>query len=469
MNQPPKDTQLFQQEVQLVQGLLFGHDDLHGAEGGVQRTVLGVERVIDQPLGEREAVGLREISGAVQRPGEEFGNECENGRSGGSRHVRCSRFSVSGANEDTLKREQHTYFTLADIASVDNLMTAAKCARRHKSRKPDVEDFFHKLESNVMALHESLTNGTWQPGPYHHFWITDPKRRFISAAPFADRVVHHALCRWLEPLLSRRFISRSFSCQTGKGTGAARECVRKLVNQHRYVLKCDVRKFFESIDHEILLQRLFKVVHCPGVRGVMRLIVASHATEVRCSRFSVSGETGNTLKREQRTTGLPLGNLTSQLWANFFLDPLDHWITEALRFGTYARYTDNFLIFADDKATLHELRSGIAAHLTALRLELAENKTRLMTTNEGVPFCGFVFRPGLRPRVLGATKRRFEQRRSRLAQCHDFFALSQAVVSWYAFSREGNTQGLRCAYADHPSGHQAAADRAGRCDGAETV
>jgi|GEM_PF-3185101 len=421
MNQPPKNTQLFQQEVQLVQGLLFGGDDLHGTEGGVQGAVLRVECVIDQPLREREAVGLREICGAVERPGEQFLNERENGRSGGSRHG-----SVRGG-----------YFTLADIASVENLLAAAKRARRHKSRKPDVEDFFHKLESNVMALHEALMGGAWQPGPYHHFWITEPKRRFISAAPFADRVVHHALCLWLEPLLSKRFIARSFSCQTGKGTGAARECVRRLVNQHRYVLKCDVRKFFESIDHETLLGRLCKVVHCPGVREVMQMILGSFDWQSKPQGFDC----------QSNLRGLPLGNLTSQLWANFFLDPLDHWITETKHFGAYARYTDDFLIFADDKAVLHELRAGIEEHLAELRLELAAEKTRLMTTGAGVPFCGFIFRPGLRPRVLGTTKRRFEQRRARLACGRDFLRLTQAVVSWYAFSREGNSAGLRRAYA----------------------
>ncbi|MEZ5386828.1 MAG: reverse transcriptase/maturase family protein [Prosthecobacter sp.] len=337
---------------------------------------------------------------------------------------------MSGAAASTLKREQRTYFTLADVASVENLMEAAKRARRHKSRKPDVEDFFHKLESHVMALHETLMNGTWQPGKYHHFWVTDPKRRYISAAPFADRVVHHALCLWLEPLLSKHFIARSFSCQPGKGTGAARECVRKLVNQHRYVLKCDVRKFFESIDHGILLRRLCKVVHCPGVRTLVGLILDSHVTP-----------------QQERPCGLPLGNLTSQLWANFYLDGLDHWITEEMRFGAYARYTDDFLIFADDKAALNELRSGIEPHLNTLRLELAVDKTRLMTTSEGVPFCGFVFRPGLRPRVLGVTKRRFEQRRTHLAHARDFRRLTPAVLSWYSFSREGNTIGLWRAYA----------------------
>ena len=328
------------------------------------------------------------------------------------------------------------YFTLADVASLASLASAARKARRGKSRRPDVEAFHLREESHLLVLHEALLDGTWRPGAARQFIIHEPKRRLISAAPYADRVVHHALCRWLEPLLAKRFNARSFSCQTGKGTSAARDCVRKLVNNQRYVLKCDVRKFFESIDHEILREKLFRVIHCPGVRALMSLILDSHATP-----------------QQESPCGLPLGNLTSQLWANFYLDGIDHWITETLRFGAYARYTDDFLIFGDDKAALHELRAGIAAHLTTLRLELAAEKTRLMQTSEGVPFCGFVFRPGLRPCVLGATKRRFEQRRARLMHERDFPALKESVVSWYAFSREGNTIGLRRAYSSwrHPT------------------
>ncbi len=322
------------------------------------------------------------------------------------------------------------YFTLADVASLANLAIAARKARRGKSRKPDVEVFHLREESHLLTLHDALLDGTWRPGPARQFIIHEPKRRLISAAPYADRVVHHALCHLLEPLLARRFHPRSFSCQTGKGTRAARECVRKLVNAHRYVLKCDVRKFFESIDHAVLREKLFRVVHCPGVRALMCLILDSHATPA-----------------QESCCGLPLGNLTSQLWANFYLDSLDHWINTEMKFGAYARYTDDFLIFNNDKAALWDLHAAIITQLTALRLQLAMPKSKLMQTDEGVPFCGFVFRPGLRPRVLGATKRRFEQRRSRLARSRDIFALSQAVVSWYAFSREGNTVGLRRAYA----------------------
>ena len=319
------------------------------------------------------------------------------------------------------------YFTMAEVASLENLALAARAARRGKSRRPDVDEYHRREESHILTLREALLNGSWRPGEYREFVVHEPKRRLIRAAPYADRVAHHALCRMLEPLLARRFIASTFSCQKGKGTTAARECVRKLVNRHRYVLKCDIRKFFESIDHEILLARLERVVHCPDARRMMRLIVESHATPDR-----------------ERSCGLPLGNLTSQLWANFFLDPLDHWITEAMGYGAYARYTDDFLIFGDNKAALHELLDGIAMHLAESRLEFAANKTRVMATRDGVPFCGFVFSPALRRRVIGVTKRRFEARRHRLRRTGaDIVRLGVCVRSWYAFSREGNTTGLR--------------------------
>jgi len=148
-----------------------------------------------------------------------------------------------------------------------------------------------------------------------------------------------------------------------------------------------------------------------------------------------------------RPRGLPIGNLTSQLWGNFYLDELDHWVTETRAHGAYLRYTDDFLLFSDDKARLWELRAGIVEQLVAVRLKLAEPKSRLLATREGVPFCGFRFLPGLRPRILGPTKRRFERRRRWLARTQDFARLTRSVFAWYQFSREANGQGLRLAYA----------------------
>lgn len=294
-----------------------------------------------------------------------------------------------------------------------------------------MEAWWQRRESEVLRLSAELAAGAWQPSGYRFFEIHDPKRRTIAAAPFADRVVHHALCNVMAPHLERRFIARSFSCQVGKGTTAARECCRKLVNRHRYVLKCDVRKFFPSLDHAVLMRNLAAVFRCSGVLDLCQVLIASHRTE-DCADHS--------------PRGLPIGNLTSQLWGNFYLDALDHAVTEDWRHGAYLRYTDDFLLFSNEKNRLWELHERVVAELSAVRLELALPKSRLLTTGEGVPFCGFVFHPGLRPRVLGATKRRFEARRQKLLEEGDLRQLTASIFAWYQFSQEGNAEGLRQAW-----------------------
>ena len=304
--------------------------------------------------------------------------------------------------------------TLEEIASVANLFHAASLARRGKRRRPDVETWWLRRETELLALREELLSGAYQPGPYHFFEIFEPKRRMIAAAPFRDRVIHHALCARLAPVLERRFIARSYSCQLGKGTTAARECCRQLTNRHAYVLKCDVRKFFPSIDQALLLEKLTPLLRCAGARGLVRKILTSHRTRPEVAAPLFAGD--DLVEVAGRARGLPIGNLTSQLWGNFYLDDLDHWLTETQRHGAYLRYTDDFLLCDDDKERLWELRAGIVAQLARLRLKLAEPKSRLLATREGVPFCGFRFLPGRRPRLLGATKRRFEQRRYRLAR-----------------------------------------------------
>jgi hypothetical protein len=333
--------------------------------------------------------------------------------------------------------------TLEAVAAWDNLFHASVKARRGKSRRADVEAWWLRRETELAALREELLSGAYQPGPYRLFEIREPKRRMIAAAPFRDRVVHHALCNLLAPVLERRFIARSFSCQVGKGTTAARECCRQLTNRHRYVLKCDVRKFFPSMDHGILLEKLDEQVRCPGARQLVRAILGSYRTDLPAPALFPGDDW---VAAAARPRGLPIGNLTSQLWGNFYLDALDHWITETQRHGAYLRYTDDFLLFGDDKARLWELRAGLTEQLAALRLKLTEPKSRLLATREGLPFCGFRFLPGLQPRILGATKRRFERRRHRLGRARRLLPLGRTVFGWYQFSREANTTGLRRAY-----------------------
>jgi RNA-directed DNA polymerase len=330
---------------------------------------------------------------------------------------------------------------LERVASWENLLLAAEKARRGKTCRPDVDAWWLRRETELAHLREQLLQGSWQPGPYRIFTIHEPKRREIAAAPFRDRVLHHALCNLLAPVLERRFIARSFSCQIGKGTTAARDCCRRLTHRHRYVLKCDVRKFFPSLDHDVLLGLLDERVECPGIRLLIRRIVASHATppDQLQAWHGDRSEYG-------RPCGVPIGNLTSQIWGNLYLDGFDHWITEEERHGAYIRYTDDFLIFGDDKGVLWELRAAIVDRLASLRLRLAEPKSRLLDTREGVPFCGFRFLPGLQPRILGATKRRFERRRRLLLAANDVRRLGAGVFAWYQFSTEANSLGLRRAY-----------------------
>jgi hypothetical protein len=217
-----------------------------------------------------------------------------------------------------------------------------------------------------------------------------------------------------------------------------------LTNRSEYVLKCDVRKFFPSLDHEILLGLLDGVSRCRRVTALIESIVGSYRTPEN-GILPLGLPPDPAPNRPGR--GVPIGNLTSQLWGNFYLDGLDHWVTEQCRHGDYLRYTDDFLLCGDEKARLWELRAGIIAHLASLRLRLAEPKSRLLAAREGIPFCGFRFFPGLRPRILGATKRRFEDRRRRLTKQREFFGLTKSVFAWYQFSREANSTGLRRAYA----------------------
>jgi hypothetical protein len=185
------------------------------------------------------------------------------------------------------------------------------------------------------------------------------------------------------------------------------------------------------------------------VLGLIGKLLASYRTGGELPAPLFAGD--DLVAAVERPRGVPIGNLTSQLWGNFYLDALDHWITETEGHGAYFRYTDDFLVFANDKERLHELGQGIVELLADARLKLAEPKSRLLATREGVPFCGFRFLPERRPRVLGATKRRFEQRRYRMYARHaPLWRLTQCVFAWYQFSREGNSEGLRRAYGRWP-------------------
>lgn len=330
------------------------------------------------------------------------------------------------------------------ICSVENLYEAARKARRHKTRREDVERFELHRERFLHELQSELTDERWQPSPYKLFTIHDPKTRTISAAPFRDRVVHHALCNVIGPLLERRFIHDSYSCRVGKGTQAGRERCRRFTNRYRFALKCDVRKYFETIDHGILFEKLAGVIRCRPTLELCRRIIASSVVQ-QAAPLWFAGD--DHLTPAERPRGLPIGNLTSQLWANLYLDRLDHVICQDLRPSGYARYTDDFILWSDEKSFLHDCRDRTALELERERLTLHPVKTRLFPVRRGVPFLGFRFFPGCAPRLLGECKRRFERRMRRKVKAVRFGycrmdEARKSAEGWKAFADYGNVEGL---------------------------
>jgi len=330
------------------------------------------------------------------------------------------------------------------ICSLENLYRAARKARKRKTRREDVERFELHRERFLHQLQRELEEQRWHPSRYRQFTIHDPKTRTISAAPFRDRVVHHALCNVIAPLIERRFVHDSYSCRKGKGTSAGRERCRAYTNRYRYALKCDVRKYFESIDHDILLEKIARIVRCGPTLELCRRIVSSNAAD----DLPVYWYPGDDLLTPiERLRGLPIGNLTSQLWANLYLDRLDHVICEKLRPSGYVRYTDDFILWSNDRFFLHDACGRVETELARERLRLHPTKTRIFPTRCGVPFLGFRFLPGRAPRLLGECKRRFERRMRRKVAAvragnRSWPEVKKSAEGWKAFADYGNVQGL---------------------------
>jgi retron-type reverse transcriptase len=276
------------------------------------------------------------------------------------------------------------------ITSLENLDRAARAVLKGKRSKAHAGRFFQDWETNLLSLQRELLSGRYEPGTYRSFWIQDPKPRLISAAPFRDRVVHHALIQVIEPLFEPRFIHDSYACRTGKGQHRALARFTAWARATRYVLKLDVARFFPSLDHEILKAILRRALKDPDVLALCdRIIDGSNEQEHVVHWFP--GD--DLLSPAARRKGLPIGNLTSQFFANVFLDQLDHHVKERLRVKRYLRYVDDMCICGDDKAALTDLRAEILDFLLGLRLRLNERKSRIRRLKEGIEFLGFVVLP----------------------------------------------------------------------------
>lgn len=328
------------------------------------------------------------------------------------------------------------------IISFENLLRAAKQAQRGKRMKQNVAKFNFGLEGELLKLQDELKAQTYQPGRYRHFYVHDPKKRLISAAPYRDRVVHHAFCNIVEPLFDKTFIEHSYACRVEKGTHRAIDKSQKFLQANRYVLQCDIQKYFPSIDHKILLKIIVRKIKDEKVLWLAELIVES----VSGLRLAVFGERQepNTENRE----GIPIGNLTSQFFANLYLNELDYFVKFDLRERYYLRYMDDFLIFGNDKKHLHTLKEKIREFLEkTLQLNLHPRKSKVFPTKLGVDFCGFRnFKDYRRLKksnikmFIKRMKKKQEQLRQGQIELSD---ISRSLQCWVAHASYGDTYNLR--------------------------
>jgi RNA-directed DNA polymerase len=351
------------------------------------------------------------------------------------------------------KTFKHLY---PQVYSFENLYLAYRKARRGGKRKhAAVAAFEVHLEEHLWALHAGLRDKAYCPGPYRNFvvgpWrhgrLWAPKRRLISAAPFRDRVVHHALCNVIQPIFEARFIHDSYACRVGKGTHAALDRCQEFARQRRYVLQCDVRQFFPSVDHRLLRGMLAHHIADPGVLWLIDRILES-SVGLFADEYEMVWFPGDDLFAAARPRGLSIGNLTSQFWANVYLNSLDQFVKQQLRCRCYVRYCDDFLLFHDDKGALHTWRGAIVEHLASLRLTLHERRAVVYPTRNGIPFLGFRIFPYYR-RLLHPKVHAFARRLRRLRAGYEAGELSAeevrlSVQGWLAHAAHAQTYRLRC-------------------------
>lgn len=336
--------------------------------------------------------------------------------------------------------------TFAHVTSWENLLSAWAKAARHKRSTRAVAAFEHRATDNLLAIQQALRSRSWLPGPYTHFFIQEPKRRRISAAPFADRVVHHALCNVIEPAFEKLFLPDSYANRRGMGTHRAIDRCQQLARHHAYALRLDVVKHFPSIDHQILLQILARTIADPDIFDLVAKIIAS-GDGVLEQEYEMVWFLGDDLLAAVRPRGLPIGNLTSQFWSNCYLNPLDQFIRRELRCRAYVRYVDDMVLFSDSRRQLWDWKQAIIERLATLRLTIHESAAQVQPVTTGIPWLGFVVWPDHRRvkgrKVVEATWRlsdRFDDWRSGRISFAEFDA---SVKGWLNHVRYADSWGLR--------------------------
>jgi len=322
------------------------------------------------------------------------------------------------------------------IITFENIFLAWNEFAKGKRKKIDVMIFDRFLEENLFDLYESLKNKTYKHGGYQEFYVRDPKIRDIHKACVKDRVVHHLVSKILEEIFEPTFFAHSYSCRKNKGTHKAIKAFVKLARQashnnssNLFILKCDIRKFFASIDHKVLINLLSKKVADPEFIWLLNVIIESFNS------------------KDQIGKGMPIGNLTSQLFANIYMDPLDKFIKKNLNVKYYIRYADDFVLMSHNKEILIELLEKIRIFLeNDLKLFLYPGKIEIRNYYLGIDFLGYVIFPKfIIPRT--STKRRIFRKLRKKAKLikegkNDFDTLNQSVQSYLGYLSHCNSYKL---------------------------
>ncbi len=331
------------------------------------------------------------------------------------------------------------------ILDWDNLWLAYRKARRGKGGQPEIQRFGLDLEYELADIRLGLLNQTYRPGGYRQFHVRDRKLRLISAAPFRDRVAQHALMNVVEPLLDARFITDSYASRQGKGVHAAVRRYRQWANRYAYALKLDIRRYFDSIDHLILKQKLSRHIGDPAVLWLFGIVIDGGPKPQ--NPYPIPAPFEDLVDQMQRLVGLPLGNLTSQFLGNLYLNDLDHHLKEDLRIPAYLRYVDDIILLSDSKEQLWGWCQAIEEFLAGERIGVHPRKKWLTPVSAGLDVLGYQVYPNA-TRLSRGSGYRFRRRLRALAKAHvrgrlTFAEVKPHVAGWIGHAAQADTRGLR--------------------------
>lgn len=332
------------------------------------------------------------------------------------------------------------------VWSFDNLLLAARKAQKGKRFKSGCRNFNLDLENNLLRLQNELREKKYCPGSYNRFKVYEPKERIISAAPYRDRVVHHALINVLEPIFDPGMIYDSYANRMGKGTHKAVERFTQFSRKQRYVLKMDIVRYFPCIDHEILMQAIKRRVKDREIIWLIEKILDSGKEPLDSGpiQYFPGDDLFTTFKR---TKGLPIGNLTSQFFANIYLDRFDHYVKEELGCRHYIRYMDDMVVFDESKTRLREVRVAMIEALERLRLKIHRNKAQIWPVVQGTDWLGYRIYTTHRL-VRRSNTRKFRRKLKGLGKAYsqwkiDLDDVKPSVMSWIGHVKHADSYRLR--------------------------